>query len=517
MPRYLPALLIALAAPALFAQDAKGTKFAFIVAVSKYGKLSGFDPLPHAVKDVEGYRDALLATGYEARNIRLLHDKLTEAQNPEFKFVPKKKEIMEELGTLLRFLDPEDSVVVVLNGHGVHFENSKTSHFCPLDTDLRNKDSLIPMEGEGSVYQHLDKCKAKSKLLIAGMCRSKPRFLSQEDPPKIDLSTPEKPPKGIAAFYSCEENQSTYYDAEKGSYFFNHLSAAWRGEYAGDDDLTLESVFASVRSRTKREVFDAYGGKFDQYPDVKRGYEGVWNIPKRAGPKGGDEKVFEIVKGVKMTFCWVPAGTAKLGSPVGEKDRSEPEKEHDYTTKGFWLGKYEVQQSEWEGVMGDNPSKFKGPTLPVEQVSWEDCQKFIGKCGVTGMKVKLPHEDEWEYACRGGKGNAQAFYWGDALNGDKANCDGNTPYGTTTKGTYKEKTTAVGAYKDKAAHPWGLCDMSGNVWEWCENLYTIGGSDRVIRGGSWLNNAWICRSAYRNRSDPSDRFNDLGFRLALVP
>jgi formylglycine-generating enzyme required for sulfatase activity len=110
-------------------------------------------------------------------------------------------------------------------------------------------------------------------------------------------------------------------------------------------------------------------------------------------------------------------------------------------------------------------------------VSWNECQEYIKKLNSEVVpskltaafggqgKFKLPHEDEWEYACRGGLGNGRAFHWGDQLNGDKANCDGNYPYGTTTNGEYKQKTTPVGSYERVAPHPWGLCDMHGNVWE----------------------------------------------------
>jgi len=136
---------------------------------------------------------------------------------------------------------------------------------------------------------------------------------------------------------------------------------------------------------------------------------------------------------------------------------------------------------------------------------------------VKGQKVKLPHENEWEYACRGGKGNGRAFYWGDVLNGAEANHDGNFPYGKVTKGDFKKMTTPVGAYKDTVPHPWGLCDMSGNVYEWCENLYTTTDSARVFRGGVWGNNAGRCRSAYRNGFNPAIRTLIIGFRLALVP
>ena len=229
-------------------------------------------------------------------------------------------------------------------------------------------------------------------------------------------------------------------------------------------------------------------------------------MPKNVSgePKPGEEREFEIAKGVKMRFCWVPAGKATLGSPAAEKGRYEDEKEHAFETKGFWLGKYEVTQGEYEGVTGTNPSKFKGSKLPVESVSYTDCEAFIKKCGLKGLK--LPHEDEWEYACRGGTVKKQAFYVGDELTVKQANFE-----------NAKEQTTEVGSYEKEAPHPWKLCDMHGNVAEWCVNLYSIDSSARVIRGGYWDGRARCCRSAYRGRNVPTHRDYDLGFRLALVP
>jgi formylglycine-generating enzyme required for sulfatase activity len=261
----------------------------------------------------------------------------------------------------------------------------------------------------------------------------------------------------------------------------------------------------------------------------------------RGKPKLGEEREFAIGelngKKIPMVFCWVPSGKAKLGSPATEKDRSSDEAEHEFQTEGFWLAKYPVTQEQWEAVMKSNPSTFDGKKdnkakgldtsrFPVEAISWEDCQTFIVKLndrgGVAGVfgdsgKFALPHEDEWEYACRGGKGNKSPFYWGDELNGILANCNGKYPYGTATEGPYLERTTKVGSYEAKAPHPWGLCDMSGNIYQWCENKYDANGSVRVIRGGSWFSGAWLCRSARRRGDSPDDRSNDLGFRVALVP
>jgi formylglycine-generating enzyme len=253
-----------------------------------------------------------------------------------------------------------------------------------------------------------------------------------------------------------------------------------------------------------------------------------------AEPKAGEEREFEIVDGVKMKFCWIPAGKATLGSPNEEKHHDPSEKEHEYVTKGYWLGKYPVTQSEWKAVMGDNPSFFDGKkdnkakgidtsSFPLEKVSWDDCQKFLEKLnkrtevekvfGKAGQFV-LPHEDQWEYACRGGRGNKQAFYFGNELNGTQANCNGNFPYGTDKKGDFKDRTTEVGSYAKDWPHPWGLCDMHGNVWQWCNNKYEQS-NVRMFRGGSWYDIAGFCRSAFRNRFEPNGRYSFLGFRVSL--
>ena len=208
---------------------------------------------------------------------------------------------------------------------------------------------------------------------------------------------------------------------------------------------------------------------------------------------------------------------------VSEDGRFDNETQHRVTlTKGYWLGKYEVTQRQWQSVMGSNPSNFKGDNLPVENVSWDDCQMFIARvnnqlnCG-----ARLPTEAEWEYACRAGM--TTAYFWGSALNGDRANCDGNYPCGTTVKGSYRERTMPVGSY---AANAWGFCDMHGNVWEWCNDWYEAypagsvtdpmgpaSGVYRVLRGGGWSYVARRCRSASRNGNQPGSRRGNYGFRL----
>lgn len=278
----------------------------------------------------------------------------------------------------------------------------------------------------------------------------------------------------------------------------------------------------------------------------------VFAGPIAAQPKAGEERKFEIAKDVFMEFCWIPSGEAQLGSPKEEQDyitktfyegkrpdyldNQTEAKRGKFKTKGFWLGKYTVTQAEWKAVMGNNPSFFDGKRdnfakgmdtsrFPVEEVSWDDCQKFLkainkrdgmdkvfGKAG----RFVLPHEDQWEYACRGGKGNKQAFYFGNELNGTQANCNGTVPYGMDKKGDSKYRTTEVGSYAKEWPHPWGLCDMHGNVYQWCDNKYEDL-SDRVLRGGCWWFDASSCRSASRIRFEPDYRDYHFGFRVCYCP
>jgi formylglycine-generating enzyme required for sulfatase activity len=221
---------------------------------------------------------------------------------------------------------------------------------------------------------------------------------------------------------------------------------------------------------------------------------------------------------VLIKFAYCPPGSFMMGSPTSEADRSEDEDQVQVRiSKGFWMGQTEVTQGQWAAVMGSNPSNFKGNDLPVEMVSWDDAQAFITKLNQSlpltgGWKYALPTEAQWEYACRAG--TESAFHFGDTLNGKEANCDGNNPYGTSTKGPYLEKTVKVGSY---AANAWGLYDMHGNVWEWCADSLDFFVPFRVFRGGSWRGNAQNCRAANRTRFTPAIRFNYLGFRVAAVP
>lgn len=263
-------------------------------------------------------------------------------------------------------------------------------------------------------------------------------------------------------------------------------------------------------------------------------------VPER---RAGEEQEFEIAPGVKIVMCWIPPGDFMMGSPEDEVGRRKDETQHPVTiTQGFWLGKYQVTQAQWEAVMGSNPSEFKGFNLPVECVSWNGIfwdesgsGGFVGKLNKmmpTGGRFHLPTEAQWEYACRAGKTGP---YAGDL--DEIAWYEGNCVRYTTGE------THPVGL---KRPNSWGLHDMHGNVQEWCEDWYesydlkvmkdpagptvapsgrafshgdlnTYFNPERILRGGKWLSSPRECRSASRGRAVPGYYGGNPGFRLARSP
>jgi eukaryotic-like serine/threonine-protein kinase len=200
----------------------------------------------------------------------------------------------------------------------------------------------------------------------------------------------------------------------------------------------------------------------------------------------------DIGGGQTMEFVRISKGKFTMGSPENEVERRNNEAQKEVTIdKDFYLARYETTQAQYQSVMGENPSQFKGDRLPVETVSWEDAKKFCSALSKKlGRGVELPKEAEWEYAGRAG--TTTPFHFGSQLNGDLANCNGNRPYGVVAKGRYLEKTADVGSYP---ANPWGLHDMHGNVWEWCEDKYSNNNERRVLRGGAWIYDPEDCRVA----------------------
>ena len=226
------------------------------------------------------------------------------------------------------------------------------------------------------------------------------------------------------------------------------------------------------------------------------------------------------VNGVSFEMVYVEGGSFDMGatSERGSDAYNDEKPVHRVTLSGYYIGKCEVTQELWEAVMGSNPSNFRGAQNPVESVSWNDCQNFIKKLNsLTGRTFRLPTEAEWEYAARGGNQSSHYKYSG------SGNIDDVAWY-------YDNSGSSTHAVGTRTANELGIYDMSGNVWEWCSDwygFYSAGAqtnpqgpssdSCRVLRGGSWGNDARGCRVSNRNLSGPGNSNGHSGLRLVLVP
>jgi formylglycine-generating enzyme required for sulfatase activity len=227
------------------------------------------------------------------------------------------------------------------------------------------------------------------------------------------------------------------------------------------------------------------------------------------------------VSGGASGFVWIPPGTFVMGSPSSEEERWNDEVQHTVTlAQGFWLSDHEVTQAEYQAVMGNNPSSFKGDmNRPVETVSWDEavlyCQRLTERERAAGritaqQAYRLPTEAEWEYAARAGSTGARHGYL----------------HAIAWNGLNSGRQTHP--VKEMAPNAWGLYDMIGNVWEWCSDWYgnyptgsvtdprgPSSGFGRVSRGGGWSAGAWSARSAHRFSWLPGLPKDDLGFRPVL--
>lgn len=216
-----------------------------------------------------------------------------------------------------------------------------------------------------------------------------------------------------------------------------------------------------------------------------------------------------------ILFCFIPAGTFVMGD-AGKLNIT--------ISRDFFMAKYPITQTQWEAVMKYNPSSFKGSDLPVENVSWEDCQDFMEKLNQAACAAtfRLPTESEWEYACRAGSNTK--YYYGDTIEllSEYAWYDSNS----VSSSTNRNESKVVG---QKKPNSWGLHDMHGNVFEWCQDWYAedfintlldpqgpTNGTERIKRGGAWNSAPQSLIVSYRAHLKPTLKSSFIGFRIVKV-
>lgn len=280
--------------------------------------------------------------------------------------------------------------------------------------------------------------------------------------------------------------------------------------------MAITQVTEVVDAVLRHDQDPKYDINKDGKVDIKDVTAAVDKVLSGDDDQEGDENTI-TVNGVTFTMIPVEGGTFRMGAVITAPGAYTFEKpDHDVTLSDYKIGQVEVTQDLWEAVMGSNPSRFKGAQLPVEQVSWDDCQAFITKLNeLTGKAFRLPTEAEWEYAARGGKMSQGTMFSGSANCPDVAWCSTNA-----------ENTTHPVAQKQ--ANELGLYDMSGNVNEWCNDYYgrytkdaqtdpqgPVGGSSMVYRGGCYNEGARLCRVTYRSSQLSGYRSSRIGLRLAM--
>lgn len=299
------------------------------------------------------------------------------------------------------------------------------------------------------------------------------------------------------------------------------------GKLVGKSPNIFSEILVGKHSiKITKDGFADYVGEVSVLDNQQTSVVGKLQKEQPAAEEVPDNKSLTfLVQGVKFTLVKVQGGTFTMGatSEQGNDAESDERPAQQVTLSDYYIGQTEVTQALWEAVMGSNPSYSKEDSLPVEGVSWEECQTFIKKLNsllsnqLGGKRFVLPTEAQWEYAARGGMESKGYKYAGSNQLSALAWSESNS----------NRSTHPVA---QKQPNELGLYDMSGNVYEWCSDWYgdySIAekmnpkgpnrGSYRVIRGGAWCHNAGCCRVSYRANYLPTNKGNGIGFRLCLIP
>ncbi len=365
----------------------------------------------------------------------------------------------------------------------------------------------------------------------------------------------EKEPGFLETMLEANEQLEIYYSGE-----FLYFGEFEDNLYVFDKNSSeyVEMAFVGKSPRKRFENVDtmyefmlerALNREFDMKPDEgdSKNHEPSPSEGIENQHQVGDTVTVLLPGGIEMEFCYIPAGEFLMGASEEEVNAAfENAKKHipdiklkDFSceqpihrvviSRPFWMGKYQVTRRQWAAVMGRNPSDFiDQPERPVEDVTWNICQRFINRLNAIGdgNVYSLPTEAQWEYACRAG--TTTPFSFGQTLSSKQANFDASCPFGDEEPGDFLEYPVAVGTIGIPNA--WGLCDMHGNVSEWCNDFFdkdyyssspTVDpngpetGNSRVQRGGNFFSSACFCRSASRHGINPLAANLETGLRIVM--
>ncbi len=465
-------------------------------------------PLSNALNDAKGVKAALQKLDFQV--IYLENADLAEMDDAVHKFIAR--------------LQPDSEGLFYFSGHGAQADGA--NYLIPLRADIANKGELKARAyNAGIVLDNMRERGNRFNLVILDACRDNPfkGFKSAVG----GLTGMSGPTGTLIAFASAENTPASNNKRENNSVYTKHLL-----RHIAEPGLKIEDMWKKVRQGVSEDTDGeqipwengslmgdfCFAGCADRAESAAEKKLRVAEDRIRQLELERQQPKTESVYGIEMVK--LPSGTFQMG--CGPKDGTCDDDEkppHPLTVPAFAMAKTEITQGQWKAVMGSAPPElaFKdcGEDCPVENVSWDDVQKFIVKLNTkTGGHYRLPSEAEWEYACRAG----QATLY----------CGGNDPDAVAWyDGNSGSKTHPVAGKQHNA---FGLYDMSGNVWEWVQDCYhdSYAGrpddgtawqedqcADRVLRGGSWSSRGRDVRSAYRGRNVPGRRDLSFGFRLAL--
>jgi len=524
----LACLVLLLAAPAVAAPQPE-RRVALVIGNGAYKA----GPLKNPVNDARDMAAALRELGFEV----ILRENAGLAQMEQA--VDQFWTSLKKGGTGLFFFA----------GHGMQVKG--VNYLVPVDANLQiEQDVKVRCLDVNLVLGRMENAGNPLNLVILDACRNNPFARAWRNAgqglAKMDA------PMGTLIAYATAPDSVAADGAGKNGVYTQHLLRTMRTPGLKVEDVLKQTRIGVIRDTDKRQIpwesssltGDFYfrsgsGGQAAPAPSVAGTpfvapqappQLAMASAPKEppapaAVPKRGDTWTDPATG---MEFVWVPGGEFEMGCGpwagvsgfgVFGECQSHEKPVHAVRLDGFWLGKYEVTQSQWEKVMRSNPSKSsRGANYPVENISWNDAKAFISRLNAQGTgRFRLPTEAEWEYAARSG-GKPEKYAGGD----DVARV---AWYGSNSDASHE-----VGG---KAPNGLGLFDMSGNVWEWCEDVYdeeayasharenpliSGGGSERVYRGGGWYSvYAKTVRTGNRFHGSPDRRAQDHGLRLVGEP